>query len=121
MPYPGCKVIGRKDRMCTHMTCSACTTDWCYLSGLSVDDCDKAPRTGEASTEPIYGHNEEWEVNPLRCPTFMNMLAIVDDDWDLEEEAMDSDGEYSEGDLEECCLNKFHHWKTIQLLKVRVL
>jgi hypothetical protein len=119
MPCPGCKVSGRKGGMeCTHMSCSGCGTDWCYLCGLSVDDCDKAPRTGEAATEPIYGHNEEWEVNPLRCPMYITMIGQVDDDWKLEEEAMDSDDEYDEDVLEEQCLNKFHRWKTLHLLKV---
>lgn len=43
----------------------------------------------------------------------MTMIVEVDDDWDFAEER-DSDHECDEADLEEMCLNKFHHWQTLQ-------
>lgn len=123
MPCPGCGVVGRKDGMCTHMICSGCEQEWCYLCGLSVDDCDKAPRTGDAADEPIYGHNEDWETNPLRCPMYINKIAEIDEDWVLSEDTIDSDGEYDdeldEEDFENLCLDKFHKWQALQKLKVR--
>lgn len=121
MACPGCNVVGRKDGTCTHMTCSGCATVWCYLCGLSVDDCDKAPRYGEASQEPIYGHNEGWEENPKRCPMYISMIAEVDGEWDFEEELDDSDADYDEQDLEELCLNKFHRYRTLQKLHVSIV
>jgi hypothetical protein len=120
MPCPGCGVIGRKDGMCTHMTCSGCSTVWCYLCGLSVEDCDKAPRYGEASREPIYGHNEDWAEKPGRCPMYISMIAEVDDSWNFEEELDDEDADYDEEDLEQLCLNKFHRFRTLQKLHVSV-
>ena len=117
MPCPGCGVVGRKDGMCTHMSCSGCSTVWCYLCGLSVEDCDKAPRYGEASKEPIYGHNEDWEENEKRCPMYISMIANVDEEWDFEQE-MEEDEEYDEEDLEELCMNKYHRWLTLQKLHV---
>ena len=118
MPCPGCGVIGRKDGMCTHMSCSGCSTVWCYLCGLSVDDCDKAVRSGAAAEEPIYGHNENWKDHPTRCPMYISQIAEVDDDWDLVGQAEDEDGSYDEEYLEELCLNKFHKWRALQELKV---
>ncbi|CAB9507992.1 expressed unknown protein [Seminavis robusta] len=117
MPCPGCGVMGRKDGMCTHMTCEGCETDWRYLCGLSVEECDKAPRRGVASSEPIYGHNEGWKTNPKRCPMYMNLIAKVDDDWDFTPDSDDDDEEeYDEEDIEEMCNDKFHRWRTLQKL-----
>ena len=43
MRCPSCKLAGRKDDACTHMTCTKCSTSWCYVCGLDVLKCDKAP------------------------------------------------------------------------------
>lgn len=118
---PGCGVVGRKDGACTHMTCSGCATVWCYLCGLSVDDCDKAPRFGEGAREPIYGHNTNWQNDPKRCPMYIQNIAEIDDEWDFEEELEDEDADYDEQDLEEMCLNKFHRYCTLQKLHVSFL
>jgi hypothetical protein len=113
---PGCGVVGRKDGMCTHMTCQECSTVWCYICGLSVDECDKAPRVGSASREPIYGHNEDWKTNPKRCPMYLSSISDIDEEWEFDDEDMDED--FDEEDLEELCLDKFHKWRALQKLKV---
>ena len=60
------------------MHCVACDTDWCYLCGLGVDDpnMDRAPRTGQAAADPLYGHNEDWEINTRRCPMFLSAIGM---------------------------------------------
>lgn len=118
MPCPGCGIVGRKDGMCTHMSCPGCGTVWCYLCGLSVEECDKAVRSGAAADEPIYGHNEDWMNHPTRCPMYITMLAGVDDDWNLVGDAVDEDGNFDQDRLEELCLDKFHKWRALRELKV---
>ena len=107
---PGCGIVGRKDGMCTHMTCAGCTTVWCYLCGLSVEDCDKAPRE---RGEPIFGHNEDWQADPERCPMYIGLIGQVDETWeDLAEEA-----DIAEDEFEERCLDRFHKWRALRKLK----
>lgn len=95
------------------MTCVSCSTVWCYLCGLSVEECDKAPRTGG---EPIYGHNQGWETNSRRCPMYIGMIARVDEDWNLEEEVAGEDGSVDMEQVEEKCLDKFHKWRALKQL-----
>jgi hypothetical protein len=81
MRCPGCKLAGRKDDSCTHMTCTKCSTEWCYVCGLSVKDCDKAfPRPGRRVND-IYLHKRDWEVNEKRCPMYLTQILEVDMNW----------------------------------------
>lgn len=106
MPCPGCGLMGRKDEVeCMHMNCVRCGASWCYCCGLSVTVCDKAPRHGG---DPIYGHNEDWELNPRRCPMYLSNIIEVDEEW--EEDIDDEEG------YEAACLDKFHRWRTLNLL-----
>lgn len=115
-PGPNCGIIGRKDGMCTHMTCNSCQTIWCYLCGLSVDQCDKSPRPSGIS---IYGHNQDWQTNPARCPMYISDLGEVDEEWDLVHEVADNDEEFDQEELELACLEKFHKWLALKQLNVR--
>lgn len=119
MPCPSCGVPGRKDGMCTHMSCAGCCTEWCYVCGLDVEKCDKAK--GKTS---IYDHNEGFQKNPKRCPMYLNQLQTVDEEWSvenlrgtLEENEDEEDEEIDEEEVEILCVNKFHRWKTLRLLK----
>jgi hypothetical protein len=81
MRCPGCKLAGRKDDACTHMTCTKCTTEWCYVCGLDVEACDKAsPREG-GEVNDIYLHNRDWEINEKRCPMYLTQILEVDLHW----------------------------------------
>jgi hypothetical protein len=123
MSCPGCGLRGRKDdSACMHMLCSSCSTVWCYFCGLSEATCDKATREGVASVEPIYGHNEDWQTNPLRCPMYLTTICEVDPEWpDPDEFGYDSeDDEDDENDedvdADSHCLNYFHRIRTLKLL-----
>jgi hypothetical protein len=71
MKRPNCGLAGRKDDVCTHMTCLRCTAVWCYVCGLDVNQCNKAqPRDGRPADD-ILLHNQGWEVNPKRCPMYL--------------------------------------------------
>ena len=81
MICPGCKLAGRKDDACTHMTCTKCITEWCYVCGLDVKSCDKeAPREG-GRVNDIYLHNKDWEINEKRCPMYLTQILEVDLHW----------------------------------------
>ena len=81
MICPGCKLAGRKDDACTHMTCTKCITEWCYVCGLDVKSCDKeAPREG-GRVNDIYLHNKDWEINEKRCPMYLTKILEVDLHW----------------------------------------
>ena len=110
MQCPGCGLSGRKDDACTHsksseqsrsyvpnlacrltcfasfnciitVTCTKCDTEWCYVCGLSVQDCDKAiPREGRPEND-IYLHNRDWEINEKRCPMCLSQILQVDQNW----------------------------------------
>jgi len=117
VPCPECGVIGRKDAMCTHMTCERCSTVWCYVCGLSEKDCDKSTTEGTTSPDTIYQHNTSWQTNEKRCPMYLSQILEVDDEWsDLIDEIEDEEGGYDEEELEELCLNKLHRWRTLQKL-----
>jgi hypothetical protein len=74
---PKCKTAGRKDTSCTHMTCVKCNTVYCYICGLSEDDCDKEGEDKKVKTT-IYQHNINWSNNELRCPMYLNEIFEVD-------------------------------------------
>lgn len=101
-PNPECKVRGRKDENCTHMTCQACNTLWCYFCGEKVEDCDKATDAelvawyggnGDPDMAPEYRHTHGWSDNGKRCPMYFNQLHEVDNSWPEDDTA---------------CLNKYH-------------
>lgn len=127
MACPSCGVLGRKDGMCTHMSC-ACGTIWCYVCELGEGECDKAPRKGSVACTPVasearmYAHNEDYEYNWKRCPMYLNLLQNVDEGWgnlkgeDGDEDDADKDDEDEEV-FEEYCVSKLHQWRTLRLLK----
>jgi len=123
---PSCGVLGRKDGMCTHMSC-ACGTMWCYVCELGEGDCDKAPRedsmllrTPLTSEARMYSHNEDYKYNSKRCPMFLNILQSVDEAWGNpigEDDENDAEDDQDEEVFGEYCVSKLHHWRTLRLLK----
>lgn len=115
MRCPGCQLAGRKDDACTHMTCTKCSTEWCYVCGLDVESCDKeAPRVG-GRVNDIYLHNRDWEMNEKRCPMYLTQILEVDLHWlgeHWEENATNEDFEDDEK-----CLDYLHRFRTIKLLQ----
>ena len=82
------------------MNCPRCATEWCYVCGLSVQNCDKAsPDTPDRPVNDIYLHNRGWELNDKRCPMYMTQILEVDTAWlgeNWEENARDEDFEDDE-------------------------
>jgi len=74
---PNCKMGGVKGvDECTHMTCNACTGQWCYVCELDVQDCDR-----NNQEESIYAHNVNWDTTEKRCPMYLTDIWRVDNDW----------------------------------------
>ena len=96
MYCPGCKLGGRKDNNCTHMSCTACHTVWCYICGLEEKKLDKSDPKGD-----IYRHNEDWDTNPKRCPMYFNEIHDIDASWPEDDED---------------CIILFHRKRTLELL-----
>ncbi len=46
------------------------------MCGLDEAACDKEDPDGT-----IYSHNEDWDLNPLRCPMFLIEVNKVDERW----------------------------------------
>ena len=116
LPCPSCGVSGRKDGMCTHMSC-VCGTVWCYVCGLTEGECDKGKLSAAADADSearMYKHNEDFEFNEKRCPMYLNQLEQVDEAWGLEDDEAD---EADEEVFEEFCVSKLHRWRTLRLLK----
>jgi len=115
MRCPGCNLAGRKDDACTHMTCTKCSTLWCYVCGLDVKSCDKArPEEGKEEND-IYLHNRDWEVNEKRCPMYLTQILEVDLHWLGENWEENANNEDFEDD--EKCLDYLHRFRTIKLLQ----
>ncbi|CAB9511898.1 IBR domain [Seminavis robusta] len=121
MACPGCGLAGRKDDACTHMTCPKCETKWCYVCGLDVHQCDKAPprrhreNDEDDDVDDIFLHNQDWQYNPARCPMYLTQILEVDLGWmgeNWEANARDEDF-----DDDERCLDYFHRFQTIRLLQ----
>ena len=68
---PKCGLGGRKDLECNHISC-VCGTYYCYVCGQAEEDVDKG-------SEGIYGHFEEWETIPERCPMYLYSICIKDE------------------------------------------
>ena len=100
MECPKCKLAGRKDNACTHMTCPKCQNKWCYCCGLSEEDCDK-----DGIGVTIYDHNIGWLYNEKRCPMYLVEIFQVDERW-------------PEDDQE--CIDRFHGLLTKKLLKKKI-
>lgn len=112
MPCPSCNLLGRKDDSCCHMSCPRCQTSWCYICGLSVEACDKAPPRGpRLSGNDIFLHNVDWETNPARCPMYLTQILEIDPSW--------LGQDWNEGDEvdDDRLLSYFHRWRTIKLLQ----
>ena len=115
MRCPNCQLAGRKDDACTHMTCTKCSSRWCYVCGLDVLKCDKAPEAPGSSGDPIFLHNRDWERNEKRCPMYLTQILEVDLNWlgeDWENNATDED--FAD---DEKCLDYLHRFKTIKLMQ----
>jgi len=115
MRCPGCNLAGRKDDACTHMTCTRCTTEWCYVCGLDIKTCDKAPPRDGGEADDIYLHNRDWERNDKRCPMYLTQILEVDLNWlgeNWQEHAADETWEDDEK-----CVDYLHRFKTIKLLQ----
>jgi len=110
MPCPGCKLAGRKDNACTHMTCSRCHTSWCYVCGLSSANCNKAPPEEGQPTDNMCLHNKDWAQNTKRCPMYLREIPEVDPAWHNWRGGRADD---------EFCLAYFHQYRTIKLMQVR--
>ena len=109
MACPRCDLKGRKDDACTHMNCVKCGCDWCYVCGLAVDACDKAPPREGRDENDLYLHNRNWETNYRRCPMYLTQILEVDLNWlgaNWEENATDDDFEDDEKWYEEI---KYHY------------
>ena len=90
MYCPSCKLGGRKDENCTHISCESCGEYWCYFCGHGVSDL---------GVEDLYEeHNEGWQNDSSRCPMYMNEINEVDDRWSCEDQE---------------CLDMFHRKRTI--------
>lgn len=79
-PCPSCGHNGVKDDACTHMTCEACNTVWCYVCGLNCasDECSKEPI---ADMLPCYQHNHNWQSDERRCPMYLTEINQLDPAW----------------------------------------
>ena len=98
---PKCGIKGMKDDACTHMTCDNCGQIWCYICGKGVEVVDKEP-----GHDNIYGHNEDWDTNPDRCPMYLMHISEVDDRWDF--------------NTDEECLEYLHRQRLLMSLKAFV-
>jgi hypothetical protein len=96
---PNCKLGGRKDDACTHMTCPKCYTTWCYFCGLEESECDKGD-----DQSSMFGHNEMWQSNSQRCPMYFTDIAEIDCNW---------------GYTDEMCLDMFHESLLKRALKIK--
>lgn len=70
-----------KDDGCTHISCSKCGTNFCYLCGLDEKTCGKEGNIGN-----IYNHNIEWMFNKKRCPMYLIEINDIDINWPINEE-----------------------------------
>lgn len=97
MRCPNCKLSGRKDNACTHMTCAKCATVWCYFCGMRESElCDVNDK------QSIYDHNIGWQYLEGKCPMFLSEIFEIDDRWN---------------DDDEECLNRFHNLLMKKILK----
>ena len=99
VPCPQCGLAGMKDDACTHMTCPTCSQLWCYFCGKKVEDCDRK----ENGTGGIFDHNDNWPLNPKRCPMYFTQITDIDERW--------PDGN------EDLCLAVFHRNRSLRLLR----
>ncbi|CAI2374492.1 unnamed protein product [Moneuplotes crassus] len=76
---PKCKVGGVKDDACTHMVCDNCDTIWCYFCGKEEAKLNKSDPKGS-----IYRHNDDWHINPKRCPMYLIDIGQIDQRWNTE-------------------------------------
>lgn len=147
MKCPCCGLAGRKDDACTHMSCPKCAASWCYVCGLDVKECDKAPPRNGAEPS-IYDHNREsislmfffhaslsrdtqfqpliafalffageWETNEARCPMYLTQILEVDLNWLSEGWEERLQDEELDWEDDDKCLDYLHRFKTIQALQ----
>lgn len=109
---PECKIGGRKNNACTHMTCPNCDCQWCYLCGLSFDDQDKKGGMGVS----LFAHNQEWETNGKRCPAWLNEICKVDKRWP-QDQVYEKYGALALDKHANACSEFFHQHRTMQLLR----
>jgi len=94
---PNCRMGGVKGaNECTHMTCNACTGQWCYVCELDVQVCDR-----NNQEESIYAHNVNWDTAEKRCPMYLTDIWRIDNDWPKDSAT---------------CIEFFHRRKTLNKL-----
>lgn len=94
---PDCDLAGLKDNGCTHMNCDRCGTTWCYLCGMSEDDCV----VDDGDEQSLRAHNRDWNEHRGRCPMLLISIQELDEQWP---------------DNDEDCLEYFHRYKTLSQL-----
>jgi TRIAD3 protein (E3 ubiquitin-protein ligase RNF216) len=64
---PSCKLSGRKDDACTHMTCPKCSTVLCYF-------CEKDVK--QLGNDDIFEHNSDWvSDSSTNCPMYLTQIS----------------------------------------------
>ena len=100
MYCPKCGYGGRKDLACTHISCTRCGEYWCYICGIGQT-------TVCPNGESFYTvHNSKWETKEGCCPQYFKYLQQLDPRWTRDEFK---------------CMERFHHQRTLTLLKKFVL
>ena len=92
---------GVKDLECTHIRCAKCATYFCYVCGVEDKHLDKANPSGS-----IFSHNDDWDINPKRCPLQLSQISELDDTWSEDEKS---------------CIARISRVHTIKLLRDAVL
>jgi hypothetical protein len=59
-----------KNLACTHMHCTACSTDFCYVCGQSLADLQLA----QPSIQRLFDHNIGYPGKPGTCPMWLESL-----------------------------------------------
>jgi hypothetical protein len=119
---PECGVVGRKDTACTHMKCTSCETEFCYVCGVADENLDKNLQDLKRGVEPsINRHNTNWRCNELRCPMFLTEIGEVDERWPTDEGVDSDDDTVVVENIDNDCVATFHHLRTVSLLREVVL
>ena len=98
---PKCKLAGRKDNACTHMTCPKCNTKWCYFCGK-----DENQLVDVKLGQSIYNHNVGWQHYLNACPMYFTEIYEFDERWPEDDD--------------EDCLDRFHNILGKKLLRQKI-
>jgi len=67
MICPHCNFRGRKDNACCHITCSKCSTSWCYVCGRSLASLN----------ERTFANHNLWKLSSnddMLCPMYLQYM-----------------------------------------------